>query len=209
MLARQKLRPLAEAASVHAEIADAKAELAIHQATVGVLQAKARAAVSAAVRARKVNRPDCCPSCRKTNGYTLHFHHTHGYAPENWFTGEWLCPACHTQRHSGDGERPGQRLARVMKRLSDYASPVCRWLPTEDKGPSAMLVGGALYADDRFFLVSVWPHEELVRRWQHSYLTEQEARECARKLILEKVRILRQDAERLEALLRLGPPTAD
>jgi hypothetical protein len=57
----------------------------------------AHTAVMHAIEKGVLLKPLACPSCGRQG--RLHFHHTQGYEPANYFVGEWLCPRCHVGVH--------------------------------------------------------------------------------------------------------------
>lgn len=83
---------------------------------------KARAAVNAAVRDGKIDKPTACPKCGEDRS-VIDFHHTNGYAPEHHFSGEWLCRSCHglenrrlNELARGDKEeRAHQALTQLLR----------------------------------------------------------------------------------------------
>lgn len=61
---------------------------------------KAVAAVNAAVRRGRVQKPQSCIHCGKvTPSRQLHGHHHNGYDKEHWLDVVWLCRDCHNKEH--------------------------------------------------------------------------------------------------------------
>jgi hypothetical protein len=61
-----------------------------------VIRRNAHGAVAKAIAAGKLARPDRCEDCRRRR--TTQAHHE-SYIREMWLEVEWLCHACHAQRH--------------------------------------------------------------------------------------------------------------
>ena len=61
-------------------------------------QTRARNAVYKAVKKGTLIRPCICSKCGNPSD-DIHFHHTHGYEPENYLVGVWLCRTCHRKEH--------------------------------------------------------------------------------------------------------------
>jgi len=59
---------------------------------------RAHSAVYQAIKDGRLIKPNKCENCGNINN-DLHFHHTHGYSHEHYFTGKWLCRSCHIQEH--------------------------------------------------------------------------------------------------------------
>ena len=68
-------------------------------------RAKARSAVSQAVRSGRLRPPDTCSQCGRAA--KVEAHHFRGYAEEHWLDVLWLCKTCHSEadtctRRGGD-----------------------------------------------------------------------------------------------------------
>jgi len=89
-----------EAQSRYAASEQGKAAEAAYQAWVKATQPiriKARAAVSAAMRAGRIVRPGACESCGVECKPDAH--HYLGYEPSRWLSVWWLCRRCHKAIH--------------------------------------------------------------------------------------------------------------
>jgi len=63
-------------------------------------QTRARNAVYKAIKKGTLIKPSICSKCGNFSD-DIHFHHTHGYEPENYLVGVWLCRSCHRMEHDG------------------------------------------------------------------------------------------------------------
>jgi hypothetical protein len=75
----------------------------------GAMEA-AREAVRCAIERGDLVRPAKCqnPKCGKKTDRLI-FHHSHGYDPEHFLTGQFLCTKCHAE---DDNNKPGDRTVQ-------------------------------------------------------------------------------------------------
>jgi hypothetical protein len=118
-------------------------------------RAVSRYAVSQAVKAGLLVRPEVCSECKtapltwRGNPSRIEFHHAFGYEEGSELRGTWLCQKCHAHQPSVDGF---QRENRYMDILRDHYDLERRWIA--DRSGLIAFEWGAVDGFGDFYVVS-------------------------------------------------------